>query len=380
MKTYQTEDEVLHLNLYGEEVTFDVNSLKVYRGYKEKGDGGMPNIPLSPISKMRHLVVIPTQACNLKCKYCFVDRTPRDVLSLSYLKKAASFCNKISFFGGEPLLVWKDMERYLETLKSIWKKNLRCHLTTNGTLLDSEKVSKMASVNMSYLVSLDGPRELTDENRGEGVFDRVMSGLRFLRKPNIRATVHGEAPLRLKERAEFFYELEKQGIINAFSIEPAMIGESACEGSCDIEAFSKELHDIAEMTLDRIRNGKRILFFYFRSILHRLVERKPKLAECGAGRGYITLAPDGTLHACHRLGTPIGHIEKGFNEAKRASWIDNRVYSLSKCMECPYRFLCGGPCRQSLGVWEDQCILRKAICKEAIWILAQEGVEECLRK
>ena len=57
-------------------------------------------------------------------------------------------------------------------------------MQTNGILLDRlppEIVNRFVTL----LVSLDGTRELTDANRGTGVYDRVMENIRKIRAQRI---------------------------------------------------------------------------------------------------------------------------------------------------------------------------------------------------
>jgi MoaA/NifB/PqqE/SkfB family radical SAM enzyme len=66
------------------------------------------------------------------------------------------------WMGGEPMLRWRTIEKGI----SLFPRN---HITTNGTV-----PLKDFGPEITYIVSLDGPREANDAVRGEGVFDRVM--------------------------------------------------------------------------------------------------------------------------------------------------------------------------------------------------------------
>ena len=79
--------------------------------YGKKGD---PN----SLPEITSAFLVLTQACNLKCKYCFVVQKPRSMTfqtavdAADYLAANAEERGEtpsINFFGGEPLLKWKDV-------------------------------------------------------------------------------------------------------------------------------------------------------------------------------------------------------------------------------------------------------------------------------
>jgi len=106
--------------------------------------------------------------------------------------------------------------------------------------------------------------------------------------------------------------------------------------------------------------------------------------NCGAGNAYIGISPLGVLTSCHRENfTDIGHISYGFDEAKRAKWRDNRLYARKNCMDCSFKWLCGGGCRQdSLCQSGDitlpdeiRCRITNLIVKSSLWIICELGPE-----
>ena len=121
-----------------------------------------------------------TNRCNLACRHCFVFReanpneTPesiRDELgdaeileTLAALRDRHGIVSML-WMGGEPLL----KPRLLAEGIRLFPRNT---ITTNGTapLIDF-------GPGVLYVVSLDGPEDLNDAIRGEGVFRRVIGNL-----------------------------------------------------------------------------------------------------------------------------------------------------------------------------------------------------------
>ena len=127
-----------------------------------------------------------TNDCNLACKYCFVEQKP-EYMTLDIAKQAVDYAIKnlnlhktiyndiqsdeqiasIWFFGGEPLLCFnsiiKPLIDYCE--KQNYLKDLRFSMTTNGTLLDKEKVDFLKKYNIYIMLSIDGDPETQDYQR-----------------------------------------------------------------------------------------------------------------------------------------------------------------------------------------------------------------------
>ncbi len=116
-----------------------------------------------------------TNRCNLRCKHCFVYReeNPNDpsgemdsakmIEELARLQKRHGIQTML-WMGGEPLL-------RPDVLREGTKLFARNHVTTNGTI-DLIELPRCI-----YVVSVDGPPDVSDAIRGEGNFDRVMKTL-----------------------------------------------------------------------------------------------------------------------------------------------------------------------------------------------------------
>ncbi len=138
--------------------------------------------PASEISEsvsMFGAMVNVTNRCNLACEHCFIFRDanpnlaanePTDDELYAQLKTLRDKHGMIYmlWMGGEPMVRRKFLRRGL----SLFQRNT---ITTNGTipLVDYSD----ATDNLLYVVSLDGPEELNDTIRGEGVFQKVLGNI-----------------------------------------------------------------------------------------------------------------------------------------------------------------------------------------------------------
>jgi MoaA/NifB/PqqE/SkfB family radical SAM enzyme len=124
-------------------------------------------------------VVFITTKCNLSCKHCFIARAiksgsliPED-LEYDKIAETLRHCYNagsriVHFEGGEPLL-WRDKDWTVEDLIQESKRIgfFATSFTTNGTF----PIETNADL---IWVSIDGTREIHDDIRGSGCFDRLI--------------------------------------------------------------------------------------------------------------------------------------------------------------------------------------------------------------
>ena len=129
-----------------------------------------------------------TNKCNLRCGMCWFhgeggigDRYRGSELTsdevIGFIRQIANTRPKIYLGGAEPF-VGKDLLSILETIKNF---KLYVFFTTNGTLLDQDKITKVVDLGVDHIIfSLDGDEELHDRIRGKGVFRTVTSNIKDL--------------------------------------------------------------------------------------------------------------------------------------------------------------------------------------------------------
>ena len=402
------ERETHRFAVGGKEFDYDVHAMTLRQAGGTAADDPAsrfrPDFP-HPGAKpfVDYLVLYLTRRCNLRCRYCFVPNgsdEARATMTSDTARRALELLLPprrpvtVAFFGGEPLLAWELLAEVVELTKRLHQGPgaPRFHLTTNGTLLDAPKAAFLDREGFDLIVSLDGPRDIHDRHRraadGSGSYEAALKGLRLLRGTRLagRTTLRATFPadeLRLAERLDHHHRLLDEGLCRGITIEPASLLEGA--GSFDSpgmdwDAVEREYGEAARFLRDRVRGRRRAAFESLVRFVRRLAYREPACDTCHAGNGYASVAPDGTIHACHREGeNVIGHLAAGgLDEARRAAWLDNRFYLCAKCMACPIRLVCGGPCRQD-GLErgglhtpaEAGCRLRHIAFRWAAWLLSE---------
>lgn len=137
------------------------------------------------IQALENIYISTTETCNLACRYCYTNKNlPRSdgakpILSnkqiLDFVKKydnylkSSKFRNlkSVLFCGGEVFL----LANFTSLINTLIQKNIFITIITNGTI---DKLSQIKNPsNCQLLVSLDGPKAIHDQNRGQGNFDKT---------------------------------------------------------------------------------------------------------------------------------------------------------------------------------------------------------------
>lgn len=155
------------------------------------------------------LTINPTLDCNFRCWYCYENHVFRSKIETETLKNIKKLIRNIvakqimlehfqlNFFGGEPLLQYStvmDIITYTEEICHSFGKNISIAFTTNGYLLNSERIQELSehSVN-SMQITLDGNRETHNKVRFSsaqlGSYDKILGNIKFLLKKKINVVL-----------------------------------------------------------------------------------------------------------------------------------------------------------------------------------------------
>jgi uncharacterized protein len=322
--------------------------------------------------------------CNLRCAYCFAEDAirQRGVMSAETAKKAVDFLIagsldreqlEMDFFGGEPLLAW---ETILETVSYSkqqgvkFDKSFKFTLTTNGMLLDNEKIAFINAEMSNVVLSLDGRKAVNDKMRGTGVYDKVLP--KFKQLVNSRTGdyfIRGTYTAYNLNFADDVLAIADEGF-RYISIEPVTVAEDAdfalrAEHLPQIKNEYDRLFEIAQVRKD-------FSFFHFCIDLHNSPCILKRLRGCGAGNEYIAVTPDGNIFPCHRYAGieqwKMGNInDVGARIARpdiKQYFAETHIYAKEKCRSCWARFYCGGGCNAEFFLFEgDACKPSEVFCE-----------------
>lgn len=310
--------------------------------------------------------------CNLRCSYCFASEGDfgcgRELMPLETAKKSVDFIIENSggiknlemdFFGGEPLMNWnvvKETVKYARSLEKKYNKNFRFTLTTNGILLDDEKIDFINEEIYDVVLSLDGRKEINDKYRitktKNGSYDIVVPKFQKLisRRGNKSYYVRGtytKDNLDFTKDVKHLYDLGFKNI----SMEPVLCDKKfkASVNEEDINQVLNEYENLCRELIKMKKSGKEINFFNFNIDLDKGPCVLKRLKGCGCGNDYVAITPNGDIFSCHQLvgedEFKMGNVNVGtFDDDIKKRFLNTSIYHKEKCKNCWVKFYCSGGC------------------------------------
>lgn len=310
--------------------------------------------------------------CNLRCKYCFASTGDfgqgRLLMSEEVGKKAIDFLLEnskgrhnleLDFFGGEPLMnfdVVKEVVKYARSKEKEYDKNFRFTITTNGMLLDDDKIDFINKEMSNVVLSIDGRKEVNDKIRvrvdGSGCYDRIM--------PNFKKLVEKRGDKEYYMRGTFtkynkdFSEDVKHFVEEGFeqiSVEPVV-----CDAKYpyalteeDLPEVFAEYEKLAKYIIETRKNGEFFNFFHFMIDLEQGPCAIKRLRGCGCGNEYVAITPDGDIYPCHQFvgkeEWKLGTLDSmKVDQDKKEMFAKANIYGKPECKECWAKFYCSGGC------------------------------------
>lgn len=325
----------------------------------------------SPVVKALCLHV--AHDCNLKCAYCFAEegeyKGKRSLMSLEVGKNAIDFILEnsgkrrnleIDFFGGEPLMnfgVVKEIVKYGREREKEYNKNIRFTLTTNGLLLDENKLEYINKTMDNVVLSIDGRKSINDKmrkcfNGDKSSYDIIVPKFRKLAESRNQANyyVRGTFTRENLDFSEDVLHLSDLGF-KQVSVEPVVADKEEWYSlrEEDIKKISEEYEKLAKEMLQRQKEGKGFNFFHFMIDLTGGPCAAKRLIGCGAGTEYLAVTPEGDLYPCHQfvgmeefiMGTVVNGVT---NIDKYKQFENTNIYAKEDCKGCWAKFYCSGGC------------------------------------
>lgn len=311
-----------------------------------------------------HYHIILTERCNLRCKYCYeksmdefdneLDKTwdydmntPVDSeVSIGRLKKILKNDDTLIFYGGEPLVMIDKIKEIMDNF------NCRFIMQTNGILLDQlpkEYLNRMKKI----LVSIDGDRERTNFNRGEGKYEIILKNINKAREEGFEGEIVARMTLSfpdIYDQTIHLIELIKKNIFDSIHWQ-IDAGFYKFDFNFDrfsefVEEYNYNINKLVDFWIEEMKQKKIVWKIYpFLGIYERIKNKSNYfnnnfILPCGSGHSNFTINTSGKISACPIMNSVknlyCGSIEEGI---KRKIGIDN-----SACTSCEFYSVCGGRC------------------------------------
>jgi radical SAM protein with 4Fe4S-binding SPASM domain len=279
-----------------------------------------------------------TERCNLRCRHCYQARkrppemTAGDVMS--EIDGAARMFEaweseqnvrvtpSIHFTGGEPLLY----RGFWDVVRHAKLSGCRVAVMTNGCLVTDEDAGRFRDLGVFDIqVSLEGPPALHDSIRGEGSFRAALKGTERLAKAANRVSANVTLS---RLNAALIGETVKIARDAGFS----SIGFSRLvpcgSGGAMLESVLSpgEVRDAYEKALSL--NGPKFAVVSGDPLAGTLRGDVPPvdcgltLSGCSAGFSGVTIASDGAVMPCRRIGISVGNLKR---KSLRDIWATSRT-------------------------------------------------------
>lgn len=309
--------------------------------------------------------------CNLRCEYCFASkgnyRLANKLMPLEIAVKAVDFLIsqsgqrknvEIDFFGGEPLLNFEVVKKTVEYGRKVGElngKKFYFTITTNGMLLDDDKINYINENMDNVVISLDGRKKVHDAIRydaaGNGTYDTILAkALNLVRKrENKNYFIRGTFTSRNLDFSKDIFHLADLGF-GEISMEPVVgAGEDFHLRKEHMPIILSEYERLAGAYIKRIKAGRPFRFYHFNINVYNGPCLYKRVTACGAGTEYFAVTPEGELYPCHHLvgrhEFKAGDLNTGIvNDSLQAGFREANIFTKEECRQCWAKLFCSGGC------------------------------------
>ena len=326
------------------------------------------------------IVVNITTGCNLRCKYCFADCGPftgedmteevMDATIDSMLSMPQVKVITFEFQGGEASTNVSGMRTFIEKtekIKAKYDKIVKYRTEINCISVTEELIALIKDYNVSVGVSLDGPKEMTDQTRvdikGIGAFDRIEKGVKKLRDNGIYidgavCTVGQHNVHYPKQLMEFFDEIGMN-----FKPRPVNIlgREKVNNLTTKPGEWAKCFREMHEMR-DKVDVENFSIHIFEENVYTPIRDYICLRYPCGAARELVSVNPNGDVFPCDGFKGEskfvMGNVLNEKIEAmlKKPEIIELRsrtASTIEKCSKCLFRGMCCSCCYSAYGKFGD---------------------------
>lgn len=246
------------------------------------------------------------------------------------------------FYGGEPLL---EKKKIMEIMDKI---DIPYRMQTNGKLLDKLPTDYLNRIE-KILISIDGDKERTDFNKGEGTYELVLENIKKARKNGYKGEIIARMTISPEAGASDIYEqvvfLFGLGIFDAvhWQIDAGFYSSdfNYPEFKKFVYKYNKSVNKLIDYWINKMKSGVVLRIYPFIAIIDSLIKKEKIKLRCGAGHSGYAINTDGKITAC-----PIMNCIVDFEAGNIFNTQPNKLkkFGIKECANCSYLDLCGGRC------------------------------------
>lgn len=307
-----------------------------------------------------NLLILPTDACNMNCTYCFHRpyschfekisiQTIKHLLDITtpYYKRV-----NIIWHGGEPLLMGLDFYKEVVGIQKAYDCRITNAIQSNLTLLTPEMADFFAENNISISGSFDGV--CNEQLRGHS--EEILAGRQLMldrgKRCGLIMVVSGKNVDHLIESYYFFKDIGVNFSLNLYlEQKDAPRNELTLDAETAADRLSK-LFDcwVADSTGN-------IHISYFRNILEFLLLRRKNVCSYTSCMGrWLGIHYDGAIGPCNRyfpeeycFGNLLNYkdIGEAFESNGFVRLMKKAIERRDKCKNCDVFDFCSGGCNNA---------------------------------
>ncbi len=310
-----------------------------------------------------------TAKCDQRCRHCYMVRNPaawkEELLSelsqsdcLRVIDDLVDFCNNagarpgITFTGGDPLL----RDDFFDLCDYARQNNVMLRILGNPFYLDRPTITRLRALPIGgYQISIDGLEKTHDSFRKSGSFRSSIDALLRLKEAGIRTVVMFTLSAQNVDDLLPVMSLMADLQIDVFGF-ARFCGNPDDPVGISPRAYRQLLLDVQEHAKKLAASGARTHFNH-KDHLWKLLHYEQGtlippdnpdnliISGCSLGRSALAILADGTVYACRRFRSPIGHVPQDrlidiFTSEKLDQY--RQVEMMEKCRTCELLYLCRG--------------------------------------
>jgi putative peptide-modifying radical SAM enzyme len=286
----------------------------------------------------------------------------------SFLEKDTNKPISVIFYGGEPLLEIDFIKKVMDSQKE-YKTVKNWLIQTNGVLLD-KLPKKYVNKFHTILVSIDGGKERTNKNRGEGTWEKVTSNLRLICKNGYKKELI--ARMAIEEPTNFFDDVmelitPKDPLGFAFTSIHWQLDANMWHDyekrnfAVWSKKYNKDITRLADYWVSEMEKGNVLKLYPFLGVMNSLLFGTQYYLRCGSGVGNFTILPNGRISSCPIM-SGVKEYYLGDINKTNPNKLPFKLMVKEPCTSCTDYDLCGGRCLYSNlnPVWPKKGI--KEVC------------------
>ena len=293
-----------------------------------------------------------TNACNLKCKHCFMlsgKKLENELTLGDWMKVLTSFKENggefVTFSGGEPLM----FKNFPQIISHAHDLGLKSTVLSNGLLWSDKLIHDLALFIDEIQFSLDGVDEETNSMvRGSGHFEKVVDTIVKFANAGVKTSVattftydnlNENTQTRYKNLVDLIKE-KTSGKDVFFKLSKKLLpGRDMHFTAEENEKYSAIIKDI-EKHVDENADYENFL-----------AGHTANLVAINCGLGGISVSSDGNVYFCNRINEmeSFGNVTEKpmsfFMEKGKEIHLATSVENVIPCKDCELRYICDGGCR-----------------------------------